>query len=187
MNPDRIARALTGTLVVASVALTTACFNSFNHGNTPPDDSLAQQVLVMVNVDEDNTNGTSNCTTDVNDPTDISGAVVYNVPSGSLCYFRYTAGRDGINPTFQLTSNSGDANLYVDFKNDTTGGTAGDADCTTTTTGGGWDRCSRSSESQDRIDTNESGILTMNNGDLRLLGVYGAASGDSTFTLEVSE
>ena len=193
MNIQFVSRGGLTLLAVTALLLQAACFNTFhdNEDDNPENSSsVAQQVLVIVNINEtDETTGeTSRCNNTLENPATIDGTVATTVPAGSICYFKFTASRGGLNPVFTLNSSSGNADLYVDFKNDSTGGTAGSTDCDTTTSGGGWDRCSRNHESgSDQINSNESGILTMSNGDFRLLAVFGHGDQDATFTLEVTD
>ena len=107
---------------------------------------------------------------------------VGRAPIGASCYFRfeivYEPGAAGpFKPSFQLVPEIGNVDLYVGFDNDSTGGTIGFTGCSTSSSGGGWVRCSRNlGNTNETVSTNGTGIPAMAPGDFRIVSVYNAGS-----------
>ena len=112
----------------------------------------------------------------------LSYVRVGRVPTGASCYYRFEivyepANTGPFSPSFHLVPEIGNADLYVGFDNDTTGGTTGFTSCSTTSSGGGWVRCSRNTGNADEIIvTNAAGIPKMAPGDFRIVSVYNAGT-----------
>lgn len=107
---------------------------------------------------------------------------VGHVPAGASCYYRFEVffepGNNGpFSPAYHLISEIGNADLYVGFDNDATGGTTGYTACSSTSSGGGWVRCSRNpGNADDFVSTNATGIPKMSPGDFRIVSVYNAGT-----------